>query len=70
VNLELHGLDALDQEDGLAFLRPHQPDVRVPVARKLAALSAVVETLGEAGYAFLRLDEAAARLGEAVELLQ
>jgi hypothetical protein len=70
VNLELHGMDALDQEDELAFLQPHQPDVRVPVARKLAALSAVVETLGEAGYAFLRLDEAAARLGEAVELLQ
>jgi peptidoglycan/xylan/chitin deacetylase (PgdA/CDA1 family) len=69
VNLELHGIDALDQEDGLAFLRPHQPDVRVPVARKLAALGAVVETLAQAGYAFVRLDEVAARVGDAVESL-
>ena len=70
VNIELHGIDALDQRDGLDFLRPHRPDVRVAVARKLAALSAVVETLAAAGYAFVRLDEAAARVSDVVELLR
>ena len=70
INLELHGMDALDENDDLALLRPHQPDVRVPVARKLEALSAVVSTLSGAGYAFVRLDEAAARVGDAVELLR
>ena len=62
VNLELHGLDALDAYDGLGELRPHQPDLRVPVARKLEALDAVIETLRAAGHAFVRLDEAAERV--------
>lgn len=61
VNLELHGIDVLDAGDGLEALGPHQVDVRVPVADKLAALAAVVETLKHAGYAFVRLDEAARR---------
>lgn len=60
VNLELHGIDVLDEADGLSELAPHQVDVRVAVADKLAALGAVVETLKRAGYAFVRLDEAAA----------
>jgi peptidoglycan/xylan/chitin deacetylase (PgdA/CDA1 family) len=59
VNLELHGIDVLDVEDGLAELKPHQPDVRIPTGRKLDTLSAVVEELRKAGYAFVRLDEAA-----------
>ena len=59
VNLELHGIDVLDADDGLEPLRPHQPDVRVPRATKLAALHAVVETLRDAGYAFVTLREAA-----------
>lgn len=59
VNLELHGIDVLDADDGLEALRPHQPDVRVAHARKLEALSAVVRVLRDAGYAFVRLDEAA-----------
>ena len=63
VNLELHGIDVLDAGDGLEALRPHQPDVRVPVARKLEALTAVVETLRGAGYAFVRTDEAARAFG-------
>lgn len=61
VNLELHGIDVLDANDGLEALRPHQPDVRVPHAKKLDALGAVVEALREAGYGFVRLDEAARR---------
>ncbi len=61
VNLELHGIDVLDAADGLEALRPHQPDVRVGVLHKLAALGAVIETLKSAGYSFVRLDEAARR---------
>jgi hypothetical protein len=63
VNLELHGIDVLDADDGFPELRGHQPDARVPHARKLEALSAVVETLRDAGYSFVRLDEAAKVLG-------
>jgi peptidoglycan/xylan/chitin deacetylase (PgdA/CDA1 family) len=59
VNLELHGIDVLDEADGLEALRPHQPDVRVPTKRKLDALAAVVEVLRSAGYSFVTLREAA-----------
>ncbi len=59
VNLELHGIDVLDVDDGLEALRPHQPDVRVRRARKLDALSAVHRALAKAGYAFVTLSEAA-----------
>ncbi|HMJ14932.1 MAG TPA: polysaccharide deacetylase family protein [Polyangiaceae bacterium] len=59
VNLELHGIDALDTDDGLEELRPHQPDVRVPAPSKMDALGAALETLRKEGYAFVRLREAA-----------
>ena len=61
VNLELHGIDALDAEDGLEPLRPHQPDVRVPFAEKLARLDTVVGALRDAGFSFVRMDELARR---------
>lgn len=59
VNLELHGIDVLDTDDGFAELRDHQTDARIPHARKLEALDAAIGTLQRAGYAFVRLDEAA-----------
>lgn len=59
VNLELHGIDVLDATDGLEALAPYQPDVRIPLAQKLAALGAVVETLKTAGHGFVTLREAA-----------
>lgn len=59
VNLELHGIDVLDVGDGLEALRPHQHDVRVPVARKLETLRAVVGDLTARGYSFVTLAEAA-----------
>ena len=62
VNLELHGIDVLDADDGLEALRPHQPDVRVGHQRKLDAILAAVETLRAAGYAFVTMREAAAAL--------
>ena len=61
VNLELHGIDVLDERDGLDELVAHQPDVRVVKERKLAALRAVVAALRDAGYAFTKLREAAAK---------
>jgi hypothetical protein len=59
VNLELHGIDVLDAADGLSTLRTHQPDVRVPVDEKLAALRAAIEELRVAGYSFVTLKTAA-----------
>lgn len=65
VNLELHGIDLADSDaDGLDFLRPHQPDLRRPLARKRAALQAAVNTLSDAGYRFVTLSEAARLLSE------
>ncbi len=63
VNLELHGIDVLDAADGLEALRPHQPDVRVPTARKLDALRAAIGELRGAGYEFTTLEQAARRFG-------
>ncbi len=62
INLELHGIDVLDEHDGLADLAPTQRDLRVPVARKEQTLAAVVEMLRREGYSFVTLDEAAARV--------
>jgi hypothetical protein len=58
VNLELHGIDVLSVEDGLRPLAGYQPDVKVPLSTKMAALHGVVETLRSAGYAFVTLEEA------------
>lgn len=60
VNLELHGIDLADADrDDLSALRPHQPDLRFPLARKVACLRAAVETLRERGYRFVTLEQAA-----------
>lgn len=59
VNLELHGIDVLDLHDGFPELRDHQLDARIPHSQKLAALGAAIDELRNAGYAFVRLDEAA-----------
>lgn len=59
VNLELHGIDFLEAGDVPKRLLSVQPDLRIPFARKLKTLGAVVETLREHGYTLLRLDEAA-----------
>jgi peptidoglycan/xylan/chitin deacetylase (PgdA/CDA1 family) len=59
INLELHGVDLLDEHDGLGELSPHQLDLRVPLLRKWAVFTEVVSVLRSAGYSFVRLDEAA-----------
>jgi peptidoglycan/xylan/chitin deacetylase (PgdA/CDA1 family) len=62
VNLELHPIDFLDASDGLAALVGHQHELRVPLARRLDALTAALDELGRAGYSFVLLAEAARRL--------
>ena len=64
VNLELHGLDALDAADGLSDLAVVQPDLRIAWRRKLASLTAAVDTLRRAGFTFVRLEQAAAKYGD------
>lgn len=65
VNLELHGIDALDRHDGLEELATHQPDLRIPWQKKLDAIDAAVTLLRGKGYACVRMDELAARAARA-----
>jgi peptidoglycan/xylan/chitin deacetylase (PgdA/CDA1 family) len=62
-NFELHGLDLLDAEaDGIpGALVARQPDLRVPLADKLRALSATLDRL-RLDYAFAPLRDVAARV--------
>lgn len=61
VNLELHGIDALDQHDGLTDLAKKQRDLRIPWSRKLDAIDAAVSLLRGKGYSCVRMDELAAK---------
>lgn len=60
VNLELHGIDVLDEDDGLGELHDHQPDVRIPHQRKVDSILAACDELKRAGYTFVTMAEAAA----------
>lgn len=59
VNLELHGIDFLEASEVPEALRAVQPDLRVPLARKLQVFETVLSTLRLHGYSAVRLDEAA-----------
>lgn len=59
VNLELHGIDVLDESDGLSELAKHQRDLRIPWGKKLQAIDAAVGELRRRGYASVRMDELA-----------
>jgi peptidoglycan-N-acetylglucosamine deacetylase len=59
VNLELHGMDFLEARDVPKPLLAVQPDLRVPLARKLIVFRGVLETLRSHGYSAVRLDDAA-----------
>jgi peptidoglycan-N-acetylglucosamine deacetylase len=61
INLELHGIDVLDEHDGLEELAARQRDLRIPWSKKLDAIDAAVGYLRQLGYACVRLDELAAR---------
>lgn len=60
VNLELHGLDALDAGDGLDDLGDAQLDLRRPWSKKLEAIDAAVSFLQRHGYRCVRMHELAA----------
>lgn len=63
VNLELHGIDFVDADgDGLGYLAAHQPDLRVPLTKKLAALERAVAVLLDAGQQPMPLADAAERV--------
>jgi peptidoglycan-N-acetylglucosamine deacetylase len=64
-NLELHGIDLADaQADGFPkALIAKQPDLRVPLAKKLEVLDATLRQAEAAGARFMPLLEAAAELG-------
>jgi hypothetical protein len=59
VNLELHGVDFLEARDVPEALLAVQPDLRVPVARKLETLEGVLGLFRKSGYTTVRLDAAA-----------
>jgi hypothetical protein len=60
VVLELHGIDLADaDEDGLQWLRPHQPDLRKTAAEKDTALRGAISVLRANGYKFVTTHEAA-----------
>ena len=63
-NLELHGIDLADAEaDGFpAALVAKQPDLRVPLARKLAALDATLREARSLGARFLPLRDVAEQI--------
>lgn len=65
VVFELHGIDLADaREDGLEWLAPYQPDLRLSLGAKRAALAIAIETLASHGYEFVTT-ETAARLWRA-----
>lgn len=60
VVLELHGIDLADaDQDGLAWLRQHQPDLRKTAAEKDIALRGAISVLRANGYKFVTTHEAA-----------
>jgi peptidoglycan/xylan/chitin deacetylase (PgdA/CDA1 family) len=66
-NLELHGIDLADAvADGISpALVSRQPDLRVGIERKLAALDRTLDEARVAGARFLTLAEAAEEFGKA-----
>ena len=65
-NLELHGIDLCDAaaDDVPAALVARQPDLRRPLAHKLAALDETLSFARAAGARFATLAEAAATSSE------
>jgi len=62
INLELHAIDVLSEDDGLGELAQFQKDLRPSAAQKRASLVAAIETIRAAGYRFVTLANAALAL--------
>jgi hypothetical protein len=60
-NFELHGIDLCDAEqDGIpGELVSRQPDLRIPLVRKLAVLDEVLDAIADSGARFVTLRDAA-----------
>lgn len=67
VNLELHGIDLLEAQDGLESLARHQPDLKLPLSRKCAVLEAVIDVLRARGFKFVRLGQAARAIRQSLD---
>jgi len=67
-NFEMHGIDLCDPDgdEMPPALVARQPELRRPLAYKLAALDATLREVHEAGARFRRLDEAAEALGKKI----
>ncbi|MCA9628148.1 MAG: polysaccharide deacetylase, partial [Myxococcales bacterium] len=59
VNLELHGIDFLDTQDGLRALSRHQPGLDIPWQAKLETYLEAVQELRRRGFAWTTLHELA-----------
>lgn len=55
INVEMHGIDFLDETDGLEELVRHQPGLRVPWQVKAQAYASTVHVLREAGTRWVTL---------------
>ena len=62
INLELHAIDVLSEDDGLGELAHFQKDLRRTAAQKRASLLAAIGTIKAAGYRFVTLANAAREL--------
>ncbi|APS00386.1 polysaccharide deacetylase family protein [Pajaroellobacter abortibovis] len=64
INLEFHGIDLLDQSDGLKSLASYQPDLRIDWQLKRQIFKETFHRIQKSGYTFLPLRGVAHRLCE------
>ena len=63
IDLELHGMDFVDADgDGIAYLKEHQPDLRIPLQKRRVALETAIKTLLDKGLEPVTLADAAKRV--------
>jgi len=67
VNLELHGIDFLEASEVPGPLRARQPDLRIPLTRKLQVFETVLDLLRAQGRLATRLDDAARALAQSFQ---
>ena len=61
-SLELHGIDFLEPDDGIADLARHQLEITRPLAQRVKILTNCVEKLKGQGYRFVSLREMAGEI--------
>jgi peptidoglycan-N-acetylglucosamine deacetylase len=63
-SLELHGIDFLEPDDGVADLAKRQIEITRPLAQRIKILTACVRRLNQQGYRFVSLREMAAEVAQ------